>query len=124
LHTFNAAARANALLTQRDDVRGVRRRQRAHDQIDVRQGREHVEPYDFAKPAFHAIAIHRGMRILRHDDSSPGVTQKGSDVPDLEMRGAESLPFQADCIERAFPREPAGSREAAAVRSLRTSTGV
>ena len=83
-----------------------------------------MEPYDFPEPPFHAIAIDGGVRILRHDDSCPGVTQKGSDVPNLEICGPESLPLQADCLKRAFPRQPIGAREAAAVRSLRTSTGV
>src|SRR5579871_1975336 len=121
---LDTAARANALFTQCVDIRGICRRQRTHDHVDVRQGREHVKPYDFAKPAFHAIAIHSGVRVLRHDDAGPGVTQKGSDIANLEMCGSESLPLQADCLECAFPREPRGSREAAAVRSLRTSTGV
>jgi hypothetical protein len=112
------------LLAQLSDTGRVRRRQRAHDNVDVRQRREHIDPYDFAKPPFHAIALDSGVRILRHDDPGPGVTQKGSDEPNLEMRGSESLPLQADSLECAFPREPNGSREAATVRCLRTSTGV
>lgn len=83
-----------------------------------------MQPYDFAELAFHAIAIDGRVRVLRHDDPGPGVTQKGSDVPNLEIGGSESLPLQANCVERAFPRQPIGSRKTAAVRSLRTSTGV
>lgn len=83
-----------------------------------------MEPYDFPKPAFHAVAIDGGMRVLRHDDPGPGMTQKGSDVANLEIRGSESLPLQANCVERAFPRQPIGPRKAAAVRFLRTSKEV
>jgi hypothetical protein len=64
------------------------------------------------------------MRIPRNDDSRPGMTQKGSDVPNLEMRGSDSLPFQADRFECALPRQPIGARKATAVRSRRTSTEV
>lgn len=122
--TSYAATRAHALFAQFCGVSCVRRRQRAHDHVDVRQCGEHIDPYDFAKPAFHAIALHGRVRIFRHDDPCPGVTQKGSDEPNLEMRGSESLPLQADSLERAVPRKPKGSREAATVRCLRTSTGV
>ena len=120
----NATARAHALLAKFDDVCRVRRWKRAYDDVDIRQTREHVDTYDFAKPAFHAIAIDPRVRILRHDDAGPGVTQKGSDVPNLDMRGSDSLPFQADRLERAFPRQPKATRKAATVRCRRTSTAV
>jgi hypothetical protein len=64
------------------------------------------------------------VRILRHDDAGPRMTQKGSDVPNLEMRGSDSLPLQAYRLERPFPRQPVGSRKAAMVRCPRTSTAV
>jgi hypothetical protein len=118
----NTTARAHALFTQRRNIGAVRGRKRSHNDIDIRQGREHIEPYDFAKPAFHAVAIDGVVRILRHDDAGPGMTQKGSDVPNLEMRGSDSLPFQADRLERAFPRQPMAARKAAMVRCPRTST--
>jgi hypothetical protein len=119
---LNATARANALLTEFRDTSRVRRWKSSHDQVNIRQGREHIEPYDFAKPAFHTIAIDGGVRISRHDDACPGMTQKGSDVANLEVRGSDSLPLQADRVERAFPRQPIGAREAAMVRCPRTST--
>ena len=50
------------------------------------------------------------------------MTQKGNDIPNLEMRGSDSLPLQADRLERAFLRQPVGAREAAMVRCPRTST--
>ena len=102
----------------------VRRRKRAHDEVDVRQGGEHVETYDLAKTAFHAVAIDGGVRIARHDDPHPGMTQKGSDVPNLEVRSSESLPLQADRLERALPRQPPGAWKAAMIRRPRTSTEV
>ena len=120
----DAAAHAHTLLAERREIRFVRRRQRANDDVDVRQRRKHVNPYDFAKPAFHEVSGDRRMRILRHDDAGPGVTQKGSDVSNLEIRGSASLPLKANRVERAFPRQPIGPRKAAAVRLLRTSTEV
>ena len=44
--------------------------------------------------------------MSRHDDSRPGVTQKGSDIPNVKVRSSESLPVQADRFERTFPRQP------------------
>ena len=120
----NTTARTHALLAKFDDTRRVRRWKRPHDDVDIRQTREHVDPYDFAEPAFHTIAIHAGVRVLRHDDAGPGMTQKGSDVPNLDMRGSDSLPLQADRLERAFPRQPKAARKAATVRCRRTSTEV
>jgi hypothetical protein len=105
-------------------ARGIRRRKGTDNHVDVRQGGKHLEPYDFSKPAFHAIAINSGVRVARHNDPSPGMMQKGSDVPNLEMRGSDSLPLHADRIERALPRQPIGTREAAMVRCRRTSTAV
>ena len=120
----DATACANTLFAKSCTVRCVRRRQCAHDDVHIRQHREHVQPYDFPEPAFHAIAIDGGLRVLRHDDSGPGMTQKGSDVPNLEICGSDPLPLQPNCVKRAFPRQPIGARKRAAVRFLRTSTGV
>ncbi len=118
----DTTARANALLAKLADIRCVRRWKCAHYDIDVRQTREHIDTYDFAKPAFHSVAIDPGVRVFRHDNSGPGVTQKGSDVPNLDMRGSDSLPLQADRLERALPRQPMAARKAAMVRCPRTST--
>ena len=51
-----------------------------------------------------AIAIHRRVRIARHDDARSGMTQKGSDEPNLEVRGSDSLPLQTNRLERARSR--------------------
>jgi hypothetical protein len=112
------------LLTQFRERRGVRGRQCAYDEIDALQRREHVKPYDFPQASFHPIAIHCGIRIPWNDDPRAGVTQKGSDVPNLEVRGSESLPFLANCLQFSFPRQPAGARKAAAIRRRRTSMAV
>jgi hypothetical protein len=100
----NATTRANALFAKFGDAGTVGRWKRSHHDIDVWQSREHFQPYDFAKPAFHTVAVDRRVRILRNDDTRSGMTQKGSDVPNLKMRGSDSLPLQADRLERAFPR--------------------
>jgi hypothetical protein len=49
------------LLTQFGCTGHVGRRQRTNDDVDVRQFREYVQPYDFAEPPFHPVAIDRGM---------------------------------------------------------------
>ena len=92
-HRFDAAARADALLTQLVCPSAVCGRQRPHHDIHVRQRVQHIQPYDFAQPSFHAIPLDCRMRIARNDDACPGMTQKGSDVPNLEVRGPESLPL-------------------------------
>jgi hypothetical protein len=58
---LNSTARAHALFTQLRHPGRVRRWKRAHDDVDLRQGREHIEPYDFTQPSFHAIAIDGGV---------------------------------------------------------------
>ena len=58
---LNSTAGAYTLVAQLRHVGRIRRRKRAHDDIDIRQGREHLEPYDFTEPAFHAIAIDGGV---------------------------------------------------------------
>jgi hypothetical protein len=122
--TLNATAHANALLAKFRDAGNICRRQRAHDHIDIRKSREHIESYDLAEPPFHPVAIDCGMRIPRHYDTCPGMMQKGSDVPNLEMRGSDSLPLQADRLERAFSRQSESTRKAAVVRCPRISTAV
>jgi hypothetical protein len=112
------------LLAKFRNIGAVRRRKRPYHDIDPWQGRKHVEPYDFAKPAFHPVAIDGGVRVSRHDDARPWMTQKGSDVPNLEMRGSDSLPLQADRFERAFPCQTESAWKAAMVRCPRTSTVV
>ncbi len=47
----------DTLLAKLRDTSRVRRWKCPHDNINVWQSREHIQPYDFAQPAFHAIAI-------------------------------------------------------------------
>jgi hypothetical protein len=54
---LNSAARTDALLAKFRDTGRVRRWKCPHDDVNVWQGREHIQPYDFTQPAFHAIAI-------------------------------------------------------------------
>ncbi len=84
--------------------------------------REHVQPYDFAQATFHAVARDAVVGILGHDDPDPGMTQKGSDVPDLEIRGPESLPLQTNGVELSRTRQARRAREPAVIRPRRTST--
>jgi len=48
---------------------------------------------DLAKPAFEPVALHDRMPVLGDNDTDPGMTQKGSEEPNLEVLGSSSLPF-------------------------------
>jgi hypothetical protein len=61
--------------------------------------------------------------VSRNDHAESGVMRKGSDVPNLERSGSESLPFTAYRLEVRRPRQPPGGREAERdLRRQRTST--
>ncbi len=111
-----------ALRAQVFNRNAVRRRQCAHNNIHDGQDREHVDPYDFAEPSFHEVAIHGGTPVARHNDADPWGTQKGSDPPNLELRGSDSLPFFAYRLELFLPRQPRRGRKAMSLRRRRTST--
>ena len=105
-------------------VRGaVGGRQGAHDDLHSRQQWKYLKPYDFAKAPFQPISLHRTVRVAGHDESHARGMQKGSDVPNLEVRGSESLPLLAYPLELSPSRQPSGARKAA-VRPRRISTGV
>ena len=100
----------------------IRRRQRPNDEIDDGNDRKHFDPYDFAEASFHEVPLHRGMTVSWHDNANASGTQKGSEPPSLELRGADSLPFFAYRLELFLPRQPRSGWKAATVRRRRTST--
>ena len=67
----------------------------AYDDISsqCRNERENLAPEDFPKSSFQAVALHDRTPVLRNNDTNPGMTQKGSEEPNLEVFGSSSLPF-------------------------------
>ena len=101
---------------------GVRGRQGTNDNVYRGHDREHLDPYDFAQASFHEVPVHSGTTVARHDDAHARETQKGSEPPNLELRGSDSLPFFAYRLKLFLPREPRCGWKAATVRLRRTLT--
>ena len=56
------------------------------DGVDGREGPQHPGADDLAQPPLEAIPLGRRVPVLRHDEPDPGMTQRGSEYPDLEER--------------------------------------
>ena len=52
--------------------------------------------HELAQPALESIAIHRRVLVPRHDDADPGCGKRGSEDPDVEVYGPNSLPLSND----------------------------
>ena len=101
----------------------VCRRRGTNHQIHGSEIRKKLYPQQFAKAPLDAIALDRAVRMLRHHKPDPGVTTKGSEVPNLEHRGSYPLPCQPHCVKLRRSRQPSGARQAPTLRRRRTSTG-
>lgn len=66
---------------QRREVAAVGRRKHPNHQIEGGLGvqlREHMQPYDLPKTAFHEIAFDSGVLVLGHHEANPRKRMKGS----------------------------------------------
>ena len=117
-----AGTRANALFAQLGETCVIRRRKRAHDHVGGVQRRKDVQSDNLPKPSLHSISFRRIVRKTGHDNAGPRLKQKGSDIPNLEVRGPESLPFLSYHCELRGAGQPPYSREPTAVRRRRTLT--
>jgi hypothetical protein len=77
--------------------------------------RQQFESDDFAHPSLELVAIHGGMAVSRHDDTDPRRTERGSEIPDVEVPTPNSLPLSNDAFQFAFSRQPKLPREASAI---------
>lgn len=67
-------------------------------QIDRGRPWEDSRPRDLAQAALQPISVDGGAPVLRNHESSARVAdvRKGSDYPNIEVFGAESLPCSRD----------------------------
>lgn len=109
------------------EVGAVGGRRRAHHEIVRRhllQGACPIASCEFAQPTLESVALDGRMLEARDDDPDAVMMQKGSEDPNLEQRGTDSLPFASDQLEVGRARQPLRRRHAAIdLRRPRTSTG-
>lgn len=101
----------------------VCRRRRTNYKIHGSEIRKKLHPQQFAKATLDAIALDRAVRMLRHHETNPGVTTKGSEMPNLEQPGSYPLPSQPHRVELRCSRQPSDARQESTIRRRRTSTG-
>ncbi len=58
--------------------------------------------------------------MLRDDHPHSGMTQKGSEIPNLDYSGSDPLPFQPHGVELCSTRQPGCTRQPGAIRRRRT----
>lgn len=82
-------------------------------QIDRGRPGENARSHDLAKPALQPIAVDRGAPVLRDNESGTRVAsaRKGSDYPNIEVFGAESLPCSRDHAQLGAARDAMTTRK-------------
>ena len=109
---------------ERRVVRIVTRSNRNVERRAGAQAGKQLEPYQLAQPALETVSIDGGVLMTRHDDSDARRSKRGSEDPDIEMHGPNSLPLSNDGLDVDTPRQPVATRESKAiVRRLRTCSG-
>jgi hypothetical protein len=83
-----------------------------------------LEPDELAQPSLEPIAIYRGVLVPGHDDADARSAKRGSENPDVEVHGPNSLPLLNDGLYVRTSRESVSTRKSKAVaRRLRTCSG-
>jgi hypothetical protein len=91
--------------------------------IEGLQSSKNLRPYDLPQPAFESIARNGCVAVLRNDESDTRMTQRGSENPDLEMLGPNTLPLSPYLLNVRALREPMAPREGKPPMRQRTSSG-
>ena len=77
-------------------------------------------PHDVG-PHTYVHGVDRGVLVTRHDDPNARNAKRGSQNPDIEIRGPNSLPLSNDSLYVEAPRQAMLSRKTeAVVTRLRT----
>jgi hypothetical protein len=112
---------------QRVKRRGVRVVSRADGEVDRllrSQRRQQLHADDLAEAALETVTIDGGVLVTRHDDPDARRAERGSEDPDIEMHGPNSLPLSNDGLYVRAPRQPVATRKSkAVVMRLRTCSG-
>ena len=77
------------------------------------------------KPSFQAIPVDRRSAMLWNDEADTGMveTRKGSDSPNVEMFGSESLPCSCDAAQLYAAGDAASALERLGLTRRRTCSG-
>ena len=119
-------AHVRTLLPKPPETRMISCGKRAHNHIhaDAFQRRQDIDSYNFSEPPFHAITIHGCVGMARHDYPDSSAMNKGSEVPNLNVGGSDSLPFYSNRLKILFARQPVRAGKTASLRFRRTWTAV
>jgi hypothetical protein len=95
-----------------------------HD-VERRSAWKQQQSAQLAKPSFQPIPVDRGSAVLRNDEADAGMveTRKGSDSPNVEMFGSESLPCSCDAAQLRAARDAAAALERLGLTRRRTCSG-
>ena len=77
------------------------------------------------KPSFQTISIDGGSAVFRDDETDTSVleTRKGSDSPNIEVFGSESLPCSCDAAQMRATRDAASALKRLGLTRRRTCSG-
>ena len=70
-----------------------------------------LDPHELAKPPFETVSIHGGMLMTRHHDPNARRGKRGSEDPDIEVHGPNSLPLSNDSLNVLAPRQSLPTRK-------------
>lgn len=104
----------------------VGRRAGMYDEIDRRHAGKNLPPTDLTESPLQAVPFNSGMRVFRNNESDARVveTRKGSNHPNVEVFGSESLPFSCDLSQLGAMCDATPSVKRLAVTRRRTCWGV
>jgi hypothetical protein len=89
------------------------------------QGRKQLESRELLQTALESVAVDGGVLMARHDNPNTRNAERGSEDPDIEIRGPNSLPLSNDALNIEAPRQPVATRKTeAVVTRLRTCLAV
>lgn len=99
------------------EARVVRLGSNAKDQVGREVRRQESHSAQLTEPALEAVSGNGGMLEAGHDQAdarsrSRWTRERGSDDPDLDMRGSDALPLSRDALNLRTPRNPGMSRKA------------
>ena len=85
---------------------------------------QQFRPHQLAQATLEPVAIHGRLMMTRDDDGDTRMSERGSDYPDIEVPGPDSLPLSNDSLNLGASRQPARTRKPeSVVRRRRTCPG-
>jgi hypothetical protein len=114
-HSVLNRANVGAERVERRVVCIVTRADRHVDGRALAQRGQEFDAHDFAQPALETVAIDGGVLMTRHHDPDARRAERGSEDPDIEMHGPDSLPLSNDGLYVRAPRQLVATRKSKAV---------